>query len=77
MCVRTGVVISNADSSFLMATHTVIASEFDALHDSSWLLTSFVLGGAVTQPLVSEFLNLILYMKGEEESVGMWFEGFL
>ncbi|CAI6228775.1 unnamed protein product [Periconia digitata] len=53
-----GVIISNADSSFLMATHTVIASEFDALHDSTWLLTSFVLAGAVTQPLYGKLSDI-------------------
>ncbi|KAJ4287750.1 hypothetical protein N0V90_012454 [Kalmusia sp. IMI 367209] len=46
-----GVFISNADGSILMATHPIIASEFDALHDSSWLLTSFGLAAAAIQPI--------------------------
>ncbi|PVI04942.1 MFS general substrate transporter [Periconia macrospinosa] len=53
-----GVFISNADSSFLMATHTVISSEFGALRDSSWLLTSFVLASAVTQPLYGKLSDI-------------------
>jgi len=36
-----------------MATHPIIASEFNALRDSTWLLTSFGLAGAAMQPLVS------------------------
>lgn len=43
--------ISNADGSLLLATHPIIASEFNALDDSSWLLTSFALASATTQPL--------------------------
>ncbi|KAF2008123.1 MFS general substrate transporter [Amniculicola lignicola CBS 123094] len=43
--------ISNADGSLVLATHPVIASEFGALHDSSWILTSFALAAAATQPL--------------------------
>jgi MFS family permease len=46
-----GSFISNADSSLLFATHPIIASEFNALQDSSWLLTSFALAQAATQPL--------------------------
>ncbi|KAF2186145.1 hypothetical protein K469DRAFT_726244 [Zopfia rhizophila CBS 207.26] len=33
----------------LLATHHVIALEFNALHDSSWLLNSFALAGAARQ----------------------------
>jgi hypothetical protein len=56
--VKSGVFISNADGSLLMATHPIIASEFDALRDSTWLLTSFSLAGAAMQPLVSTVENL-------------------
>lgn len=48
-----GVFISNADGSILLATHSVISSEFDALSDSSWLMTSYSLAMAATQTLVS------------------------
>jgi hypothetical protein len=37
----------------MMATHPIIASEFNALRDSTWLLTSFGLAGAAMQPLVN------------------------
>lgn len=36
-----------------MATHPLIASEFNDLANSTWLITGFALAGAVTQPLVS------------------------
>ena len=48
-----GIFVANADGSILLATHSTIASEFDALSSSSWLITSFVLAGAATQTLVS------------------------
>lgn len=47
-----GVFASNADASLVLATHPVIASEFDDLGDSSWLFISFMLAGAATQALV-------------------------
>ncbi len=47
--------MSNADGSLLLATHPVIASEFNDLPDSSWLITSFVLASAATQTLVRCF----------------------
>ncbi|ORY11738.1 major facilitator superfamily domain-containing protein, partial [Clohesyomyces aquaticus] len=53
-----GAFISNADSSLVLATHPVIASEFDALHDSSWLLTSFALAAAATQPLYGKLSDI-------------------
>lgn len=53
-----GTFISNADSSLLFATHTVIASEFNALHDSSWLLTSFALAQAATLPLYGKLSDI-------------------
>jgi MFS family permease len=53
-----GTFISNADSSLLFATHPVIASEFNALHDSSWLLTGFSLAQAVTLPLYGKLSDI-------------------
>ncbi|KAL1608865.1 hypothetical protein SLS59_002056 [Nothophoma quercina] len=53
-----GTFISNADSSLLFATHTIIASEFNALHDSSWLLTSFALAQAATLPLYGKLSDI-------------------
>lgn len=53
-----GTFISNADSSLLFATHTIIASEFNALHDSSWLLTSFALAQATTLPLYGKLSDI-------------------
>jgi hypothetical protein len=48
----TGIFVAHADSSILMATHPVIASEFNDLGNSSWLIISFTLAGAATQTLV-------------------------
>ncbi|OAL51173.1 MFS general substrate transporter [Pyrenochaeta sp. DS3sAY3a] len=53
-----GSFISNADSSLLFATHPIIASEFDALRDSSWLMTSFGLAQAATQPLYGKLSDI-------------------
>lgn len=53
-----GSLISNADSSLLFATHPIIASEFDALRDSSWLMTSFGLAQAATQPLYGKLSDI-------------------
>jgi MFS family permease len=41
-----------------MATHPVIASEFKALDDSSWLLTSFALASASTLPLYGKLSDI-------------------
>lgn len=45
----------NADGSLVLATSSRISSEFNALHQASWLFTAFVLGGCATQALVSSF----------------------
>ncbi|KAL2067238.1 hypothetical protein VTL71DRAFT_1662 [Oculimacula yallundae] len=48
-----GILISYADTSFAWATHETIASNFDSLRHSSWLMTSFTVGYCVTLPLDS------------------------
>ena len=48
-----GIFVANVDSSILMATYPVIASEFNDLKNATWLVTSFALAGAATQTLVS------------------------
>jgi MFS family permease len=53
-----GTFISNADGSLLYATHPIIASEFNALHDSTWLIASFALAQAVTQPLYGKLSDI-------------------
>ena len=50
--------ISNADGSLLLATHPVIASEFNALDDSSWLLTSFAIALAAVMPLYGKLSDI-------------------
>ncbi|KAI0012182.1 major facilitator superfamily domain-containing protein [Xylariaceae sp. FL0662B] len=53
-----GVFASNADGSLVIATHAVIASEFNDLEDSSWLLISFLLAGAATQSLYGKLSDI-------------------
>ena len=49
---KIGIFVGNADGSILLATHPIIASEFNDLKNSSWLITSFALAGASTMALV-------------------------
>jgi MFS family permease len=53
-----GSFISSADGSLLFATHPIIASEFNALHDSTWLIASFALAQAVSQPLYGKLSDI-------------------
>ncbi|GAP82337.1 putative major facilitator superfamily transporter [Rosellinia necatrix] len=53
-----GLFTSNIDSSLVLATHPRIASEFDALEDSSWLFVSFLLGGVATQVLYAKLSDV-------------------
>ncbi|KAL1835490.1 hypothetical protein VTJ49DRAFT_6627 [Mycothermus thermophilus] len=50
--------IGNADGSILLATHPVIASEFNDLGNSSWLITGFALAGAATQTLYGKLSDI-------------------
>lgn len=47
-----GAAISQLDTSLALTTHPRIASEFDNLSGSSWLITSYALAMAAAQPLV-------------------------
>lgn len=47
--VPTAVFVSQADTTIVMATHALIASEFMALESSSWLFTGFMLASTATQ----------------------------
>ncbi|KAH4085759.1 hypothetical protein HBI67_099330 [Parastagonospora nodorum] len=53
-----GSFISSADGSLLFATHPIIASDFNALHDSTWLIASFALAQAVSQPLYGKLSDI-------------------
>ncbi|SPO01835.1 uncharacterized protein DNG_04508 [Cephalotrichum gorgonifer] len=44
-----GILTSNADGSLVLATHSTIASEFNSLGISSWLVTAFILAAAAFQ----------------------------
>ncbi|EAA30567.2 MFS general substrate transporter [Neurospora crassa] len=53
-----GIFVAQTDTSILMATHAIIASEFKALKDSSWLIISFSLAGAATQTLYGKLSDI-------------------
>ncbi|KAI1652883.1 MFS general substrate transporter [Daldinia decipiens] len=53
-----GVFMGSADSSLVMATHPVIASEFNDLENSAWLFISFLLAGAATQSLYGKLSDI-------------------
>jgi MFS family permease len=50
----------NADASLVLVTSSRISSEFNALHQASWLFTAFVLGACATQALVG-FIHLFIH----------------
>ncbi|KAI0440589.1 major facilitator superfamily transporter [Xylaria telfairii] len=53
-----GLFTASVDGSLILATHPRIASEFDALEDSSWLFVSFLLGGVATQVLYAKLSDI-------------------
>ncbi|KAI1480275.1 MFS general substrate transporter [Daldinia eschscholtzii] len=53
-----GVFTGNADGSLVIATHPVIASEFNDLENSTWLFISFLLAGAATQSLYGKLSDI-------------------
>ena len=57
---RVGIFVANADGSILLATHATIASDFNDLGNSTWLITSFALAGAATQTLVCGVVEAML-----------------
>ncbi|KAE9370966.1 MFS general substrate transporter [Stipitochalara longipes BDJ] len=46
-----GILLAYADTSLVWATHETVASNFDNLASSSWMMTSFTIGYCVTLPL--------------------------
>ncbi|OTB06738.1 hypothetical protein M426DRAFT_258408 [Hypoxylon sp. CI-4A] len=53
-----GVFAASADGSLVIATHPVIASEFNDLENSSWLFVSFLLAGVATQSLYGKLSDI-------------------
>ncbi|OTA93847.1 hypothetical protein M434DRAFT_21204 [Hypoxylon sp. CO27-5] len=53
-----GVFTASADGSLVIATHAIIASEFNDLENSSWLFISFLLAGAATQSLYGKLSDI-------------------
>lgn len=48
-----GVFVSQVDLCLVLATYGNISSEFDALQDGDWLLSSYMLAQCIAQPLVT------------------------
>ncbi|KAK0610573.1 major facilitator superfamily domain-containing protein [Bombardia bombarda] len=53
-----GIFVAHTDGSILLATHPIIASEFNQLTYSSWLITSFALASAATQTLYGKLSDI-------------------
>lgn len=53
-----GVFVANADGSLVVASSQQIASEFNALANASWIVTSFVLAQCATQPLYGKLSDI-------------------
>ncbi|KAK5659228.1 hypothetical protein OQA88_1319 [Cercophora sp. LCS_1] len=53
-----GIFVAHTDGSIMLATHPAIASEFNDLKDSPWLITSFALAGAATQTLYGKLSDI-------------------
>ncbi|KAI0968701.1 major facilitator superfamily transporter [Xylaria arbuscula] len=53
-----GLFTSSVDGSLVLATHPRIASEFNALEDSSWLFIAFLLAGVATQVLYAKLSDV-------------------
>jgi hypothetical protein len=47
-----GIMLARADTSLVWATNETVASHFNNLENSSWMMTSFAIGCCVTYPLV-------------------------
>jgi MFS family permease len=54
----TGVFISNADGSLVLATYGTISSEFGAFGNASWLTTGFSLSVCAMQPLTGKLSDI-------------------
>jgi hypothetical protein len=53
-----GVFIAQLDTSFVLATHTNIASEFGQLSNSSWLVVSYALAMCASQPVYGKLSDI-------------------
>ncbi|TLD37309.1 multidrug resistance protein [Venturia nashicola] len=60
-----GVFIAQLDTSFVLATHSTIASEFDQLANSSWLVVSYSLAMCAVQPIYGKVSDIY----GRKESL--------
>ncbi|KAJ4405933.1 hypothetical protein N0V85_004600 [Neurospora sp. IMI 360204] len=52
------VLLVNSDSAILLAMFRQIASDFDKLSSASWIITSYIIGVIVTQPLFGKLSDI-------------------
>ncbi|KAK1780194.1 major facilitator superfamily domain-containing protein [Copromyces sp. CBS 386.78] len=52
------VFLVNSDSAILLAMFRQIASDFDKLNSASWIITSYIIGVIVTQPLFGKLSDI-------------------
>ena len=53
-----GVFISNADWTFILASYSTVASEFNDLSSGSWMLSIFILAQCAVQPLYGKLSDI-------------------
>ncbi|QDS75640.1 hypothetical protein FKW77_006935 [Venturia effusa] len=58
LVLTTGVFVAQLDTSFVLATHSTIASEFDQLANSSWLVVSYSLAMCAVQPIYGKVSDI-------------------
>lgn len=53
-----GVFVSNADWTFVLATYSTVASEFNDLSSGSWMLSAYILSQCAVQPLYGRLSDI-------------------
>ena len=53
-----GVFVSQADWTFVLATYSHVASEFNDLSSGSWMLSAFILAQCAVQPLYGKLSDI-------------------
>lgn len=67
-----GVFLVNSDSAILLAMFRQIASDFDRLSSSSWIITAYLLGLISAQPLVRTIVGHVNSCSGLEAHDSFW-----
>jgi MFS family permease len=72
-----GIFVANADGSLVIASSQQIASEFDALANASWIVTSFTLAQCASQPLYGKLSDIFGRKSNLVVSYGLFVVGCL